>query len=394
MAPLSRLLLLCGGFELYCRGVLGRHAEGFIDCRSGEGVTEHAIRKAHRRWSLKNHPDKGGAAEIAAEFTNLRDSFLRDPLRFHIFRAMFDSQDLQPFNGGFALGVDGARVDIRPRDDWPYVEVEVDLDLGDRLSEGGTWTFALALLGASTVHYRGDVAIGGYDVCCDFVKGSRCVRRSRPLNTTCVDSAGEGGSCTDVEEVWDPYVESDCPLPQRFTANVRRPLHLNETGQWGAALQIRDIDNMEVACLAFAFPHRVLEPLLNTIVPVEGPQPPLESEGQQEPEVSRNTGNDTSDIQFKYVSNGIFCEDGADLLEGQVDHYDGVPPRGGANYTDSKSSLFYGSRCREMCGRRLPCRFYTAYSSGWCQLSSRCGWKTDTGDRLARTFEKLVVSDL
>ena len=34
---------------------------------------------------------------------------------------------------------------------------------------------------------------------------------------------------------------------------VKRPLHLNETGQWGAALQVRDLDGKEVACVAFSF---------------------------------------------------------------------------------------------------------------------------------------------
>ena len=77
-------------------------------------------------------------------------------------------------------------------------------------------------------------------------------------------------------------------------------------------------------------------------------------------------------------------------------------PVAGARRASADSSMFYGSKCRERCRRKNSCRrsagsnaipsglptncslrprcvnhgwrqgFYTAYSSGWCQLSSRC----------------------
>ena len=38
------------------------------------------------------------------------------------------------------------------------LQVELDLDHGGLLLDGGSWTFAFGLKNASTVHYRGDEA--------------------------------------------------------------------------------------------------------------------------------------------------------------------------------------------------------------------------------------------
>eukprot|EP00438_Fugacium_kawagutii_P022563 Skav202594 [mRNA] locus=scaffold1305:191105:195511:- [translate_table: standard] len=43
----------------------------------------------------ESHPDKGGSNEQTAELTSLRDSLLREPLRFQVFRPLAE-QNVSP----------------------------------------------------------------------------------------------------------------------------------------------------------------------------------------------------------------------------------------------------------------------------------------------------------
>ena len=36
------------------------------------------------------------------------------------------------------------------------------------------------------------------------------------------------------------------------------------------------------------------------------------------------------------------------------------------------------------------CQFYTSFTNGWCQLSTRCAKRAKAGDPRARTFAKVV----
>ena len=67
-------------------------------------------------------------------------------------------------------------------DGWPRLTVDTSLHPSDSVDFGRShvWRVALAHADASTIEYKGDESAGGFDVCCDFVKGSRCVlRRAR-----------------------------------------------------------------------------------------------------------------------------------------------------------------------------------------------------------------------
>lgn len=382
-------------------------AEGFLDCTSESADSEseqRAIRRAYRRLQLDLHPDVQGrrgldaeeSEAVAADLTRLRDAWVQEPLRFHVHRALRAGPGrLRPLRHRDDVGLrsgsgsqEGAGVAplwaaIDEEEDrssgnasdslndpaaaqiaevwWPYLKVRMDLSVhAARLRHGGSWSLAFSLLNDSTVHYGGDERVRGYDVCCDLMEGSRCVRRT---------------AVEDVEqEAPEAYDRSDCPLELdaqgRLVATVHKPLHKRMSGRWGAALRVRDLAGDVVLCWAVALEYRRSE----------NPEPaPTSIPGGEEPPY------DPASAAFHFVAAGEFCSDGGDLLEGQVDHY-------GASRFDSPhgASELYGGNCREKCRKRKKCRFYTAYSSGWCQLSTRCENRGKTGDPLVATFVKEV----
>ncbi|CAE7542787.1 unnamed protein product [Symbiodinium natans] len=352
--------------------------------------SDHGLRRAYRRLALENHPDKGGSNELASDLTALRDNFLRDPLHFQVFRATF-AAELSTFGAASQGRWRHVNASVELREGWPYIQVEVELDHGGLLLNGGSWTFAFGLKNASTVHYRGDERSGGYDVCCDFVQDSRCQRRpvhsANSSEPKCQPNSGR--ECHEnSSNLSSPYTVSDCPLPPLLTASVRRPLHLNMTGQWGAALQVKDASGKEVACVAFAFAHSMqqMQPETESLPKGNGDDPGLDTNSTSTHQRGASD-RPPPEVSFQHIGSGQFCEDGGDLLEGALDDYGGLSPFGGARRASAESSMFYGSRCRERCRRKVNCRFYTAYSSGWCQLSSRC-LLARAGDPLAVTFAK------
>ncbi|CAE7323054.1 unnamed protein product, partial [Symbiodinium pilosum] len=148
------------------------------------------------------------------------------------------------------------------------------------------------------------------------------------------------------------YATSDCPLPPLITASVRRPLHLNMTGQWGAALQVKDSSGEEVACVAFAFAHSMPE-----AEQTAAGGSAVHAEAYKDDSHQRGAQDQTSlpEVSFQHIGSGQFCEDGGDLLEGALDDYGGLSPFGGARRASADSSMFYGSKCRERCRRRGNC---------------------------------------
>ncbi|CAE7202630.1 unnamed protein product, partial [Symbiodinium necroappetens] len=390
--PCSRYSAMASCFVVFLLALLCRGAslrQGFTDC-TGEDTSDHGLRRAYRRLALENHPDKGGSNELTSDLTALRDNFLRDPLHFQVFRATF-AAELLAFGNGPRGRLRRANASVQLHDGWPYIQVELDLDHGGLLLDGGSWTFAFGLKNASTVHYRGDERARGYDVCCDFVQDSRCQRRPAS-NISVPEPKCQKDSATKCHEgtsnLSSLYSTSDCPLPPLVTASVRRPLHLNMTGQWGAALQVKDASGEEVACVAFALVHesmQQIEPETGETESTLAGSPGgasglgLDGIGTDNATHQRGASEGPPEVSFQHIGSGQFCEDGGDLLEGALDDYGGLSPFGGARRASAESSMFYGSKCRERCRRKMNCRFYTAYSSGWCQLSSSC-WRSLGGD--------------
>lgn len=481
---------------------------GFFDCTGQSDLTDHGIRRAYRRIALAKHPDKlrrehpsivpaeadppeerSAGAETIEDFTELRDSWLQDPLRFHIYRAVFDRDEgrLTEFGDVAArqenprasasavlqtlrarvqrvrdptpsrhVGNDNDTEATAPRNtstsatgeendpasaqaaaaqrqgqdtqtDWPYLDVEIDvLNTGAPkegfLPRGGSWTFAFARKGVSTVHYRGDEKAGGYDVCCDFLKDSKCVRKTRvqrkqeaddKLGST--DPPGPRG--TQLQEsspnATSLYQTSDCPFArdqETLTFRVRKPLHKDLGGRWGGAVQIFNERREEVLCVALAL--EAARPEDGELASSSGggrgsrgPSSEKSGSGQQDghqdgsqtagapPSGGRSSGEQSGQPpRFHFLEAGSFCEDGADILEGPLDGYGGgYGPAAGGHFAGDSFSDLYGEKCRAKCLQRPRCRFYTAYSSGWCQLSTRCSRRKKTGDPLTVTFAKEVA---
>ena len=58
------------------------------------------------------------------------------------------------------------------------------------------------------------------------------------------------------------------------------------------------------------------------------------------------------------------------------------------NAGNDRGMCFKTGKCREKCAKRKRCRFYTTFSNGWCQLSTRCSTRDKAGDQGAVTFIK------
>ncbi|CAK0806225.1 unnamed protein product, partial [Prorocentrum cordatum] len=321
---------------------------GFLDCTGQSDLTDRGIRRAYRRIAKAKHPDKQRRGHLSVapaeadppeeesegagtieDFTELRDSWLQDPLRFHIYRAVFDRdggrltefgdavtrkehsqksapavlqtlrariervRDSTPSRGtdkdadtadrnntsapfasekddlASTTSVAAQRQAQETEKDWPYLDVEIDVrnsgaPNGGFLPQGGSWTFAFARKGVSTVHYRGDEKAGGYDVCCDFLKDSKCVRNTGIQHTKGADgklrsSESPGPRSPQVQASSQngslPYQTSDCPFArdrETLTFRVRKPLHKDLGGQWGGAVQVFNERREEVLCVALA----------------------------------------------------------------------------------------------------------------------------------------------
>ena len=347
---LARFIVLAWPFfSLFAFGL-----DGVMSCSGG--VSDGSIKKAFRKIAKDVHPDLSGQeSSSVGDFAELKDGWIRDPMRFHIFRAIHGrSSKLQPL--GATIGkLSNASVKIERRSTyqdesafvsgnqinstaWPYFVVTADFDnTGGELNQNSRYSFAFSKKGLSTVHYRG---MDGYDVCCDFVADSKCARSP-------ADVVARGG---------DAYITSDCPVDNGLVKfRVAKPLHVDEAGQWGVALRVLDGNGTDFVCAAFA-------------VTVEA-DPRARNKEQSE--------------SFVLVKQAAFCEDGGDILEGAVDQY-GVD----SHFSANEFSSFYGGKCREKCQKRVRCRFFTVYSSGWCQLSTKCGKLRKHVDPLVLTYVK------
>ncbi len=550
----------------------------FIDCTTD--FSEAAIKRAYRRAASRTHPDiarahrgrEGSSTEadgktltsfaanadradeqkhnkpeqdraVVGDFAELRDSWLRDPMRFHIFRALTqtrksresvaegddsnaDSQEVGPRTSeqqlsastttstaaGGALKktttpknintiIQSATVSVLYNIDqndpeWPYVKVDLAVDnaLG-QIDGAAKWSFAFGRQeDHTTVHYKGDEAIGGYEMCHagfiqnenhDAIEGNRTEKTQRTENYDITEEDEARGPETtsttsgpDVEQLPSRVTphESSCVVPNAkpLHLSVRRPLHIAKAGRWGAALQIKDRENNVAACVAFAF-HVDREYTMKKLDAAQqeqedhlhggassssastgesglpkcskgdedngsrdanagGPdgttssscqnnsasehetgQTSTQGTGKEDANSrSRTSGSSSStrsasrasepEPRFRFMKGGAFCEDGADILEGPLDNYGSNDPWRAMLFDEStKNSHFaakpgthsdsdlYGGNCRAKCLKRNRCRFYTIYSSGWCQLSTRCGKLRNTGDPLTATFAKELV---
>ena len=280
---------------------------GWIDC-SGSAPDARSVQRAWRRMALTSHPDKtqGGGSEAFEDMTKLRDS-LKDPDKFQIHRLLHNlTSGLTPFESQASeLRVTSAGLEIRQQCGdmldkstcFPYAALSADFSLSKPLPAGATYTFALGAKDVSTIQYHGDERAGGYDACCDLLKGSRCVRRPAASLTPALEGgsseggenepdcspenaasgqcsssssdSGSGGQAGDSDEAndWEhaapklaftrpdgstPYEIHDCPMGDAFRTEVTRPLHVMSPGLWAATMSLRTPEGAEIACVAAA----------------------------------------------------------------------------------------------------------------------------------------------
>ena len=381
-------------------------SEGWADCTEDTAAIfgGTGLQRAWRRASIRSHPDKGGSSEAFQAASAARD-YLKSPLRYFAFRALHDDRPLHPLgswrNDTAPPLVRRASASVgEDADGWPRVTVEISLQPPANTDVGRShvWRIALAHANASTIEYKGDEAMGGYDVCCHFVAGSRCRMRPRDdvlaiLNGSAtahlrpstasvgVDAGGEATPAAGAEaptplaeRAWfenrDVHLLAhDCPLPTDalLHASVAKPLHLKAAGRWSAVLLLVDGGGGGGADAAPA-PTACVSLVLDVAFAPKPPRTP-----PPEPNASAPVG-------FEQLSHGRWCRDGGDLLEGKLDAYTDC---------DEGSRLCQLTRkCRARCSKRAACRFYTTYASGLCQLSSRCDEEARASDASARTFRK------
>lgn len=182
----------------------------------------------------------GTAATSNSRPLTLPSSSCKNPVQYNL-RAAF-----APGRGGHyekGHGIRDARLALRKTDDGTRVHLEVDFTSP---VERGLWRFGLLAKDVSSIEYSG--AKGGYDICCQFLKDSRCV--FKPYNE--LVSQHEAHQ----DESWDSsYSIHDCPLElgSVHTGVVDKPLHVSSDGLWAAVLELVDKDGQEFACAAVTF---------------------------------------------------------------------------------------------------------------------------------------------
>ena len=352
---------------------------GWRDCTEDAAslFSGGVLQRAWRRMARELHPDKGGSSSAFQAATESRD-YLKSPLRYFAFSALHDTRRRHPLVLFEAVG-DAALVrTVRPTlgedaDGWPRLTLEASLEPRQELDLGRAhvWRVALAHADASTIEYKGDSSTGGYDVCCHFLKGSRCELRSRDSvlamleeRSLAIASAGQPEAWYEQREAH--YLRHDCPLPGgALNISVHKPLHLKAAGRWSVVLLLTDGTNAltdeppPTACIAALFTVRF------------APRPPRTAPPAE---------NATAAVEFEQLSSGHWCRDGVDVLEGRLDSYSDCNPQTGLCQLTRK--------CRARCSKRPTCRYYTTYASGLCQLSSVCRDEAVAHDKSARTFAK------
>ena len=381
--PLLLLLLLLCGSLVADSSADGSGTEsgggiGWADC-TGTAPDARSVQRAWRRMALTSHPDKtnGGSAESFEDMTALRDS-LKDPDKFQIHKLLRNlTTELRPFGESAPQSrVTGARVEVRQQcadvldqsTCFPYAALTADFALSRALPPGAAYTFALGAEGISTIQYHGDdraaAGAGGYDVCCDFLVDSACVRRPASTLPAVGSGAaeGEGGAAAGEESPppepgwgestggpdWSKLYEAhDCPVSEVFSASVSRPLHVMAAGRWAVTMSIRDREGTELACVGAAFD--VAEADLKRAEegsgqPTDGSASAGDGTGQQTQQDGANS-DATADgggsgaggknergapeseglvgpTSFEFLERGVYCEDGIDILEGSLDECD------------------------------------------------------------------------
>eukprot|EP01045_Picozoa_sp_COSAG04_P026463 COSAG04_NODE_3677_length_2611_cov_1.453025_1_plen_402_part_00 len=394
MPLLAALLLLCGSLVAASGADSGADGSGtdsgggtgWADC-TGTAPDARSVQRAWRRMALTSHPDKtnGGSAESFEDMTALRDS-LKDPDKFQIHKLLRNLTDLRPFGESAPQArVTGARVQVRqqcadvldPSTCFPYAALTADFALSRALPPGAAYTFALGAEGISTIQYHGDdraaAGAGGYDVCCDFLVDSACVRRPASTLPAVGPGAAEGeaaaaageesptpepgwGESTGGPDWLKLYEAHDCPVADVFSASVSRPLHVMAAGRWAVTMSIRDREGTELACVGAAF--EVAEADLKRAEESSG-QPTDGGAGDDTGQQTQQDGHESDatagggaggkseqgapepeglvgPTSFEFLERGVYCEDGIDILEGSLDEC-ATPPTAPSSALDSQS---------------------------------------------------------
>lgn len=206
-----------------------------------------AMRRAWRRLSLENHPDKaGGSTDQFLKLSAGRDA-VASPLLFSL-RYLFQEGLRSHAPPSSRYSVSHARAVVASKGGWPYLTLEMTLEGAqpgvDTLEPGSTWSMGIGLSGVSSIEYKGNEENGGYDVCCDLVADSKCKRAPLPYNVTTTDVPSEGRALN-----VEPYIVHDCPIKLPSTFRVHKPLHIAEVGDWGVTFSLWAEGGSDLACV-------------------------------------------------------------------------------------------------------------------------------------------------
>ena len=176
--------------------------QGWSDCTADAAAlySGGGLQRAWRRRALSLHPDKAGSAGGFQAATEARD-YLRSPSRYFAYRALHaERPPLRKFGESAQHELSTvltARASMRmDTEGWPRLTLEASLRPPGEVDLGRThvWRIALAAENASTIEYKGDSGAGGYDVCCGFVRGSRCELRGRDEVVELLTQQAENGT--------------------------------------------------------------------------------------------------------------------------------------------------------------------------------------------------------
>lgn len=228
---------------------------GWAEC-TGISPSARQVHKSWRSFAQHAHPDTAGGSGDSNDFQNsvlLRDA-LKDPDHFQIYKLLQNLTTVIPFNessnvpGGVVTTADLQVVQkctnlLDKNSCAPYAKLRAQFSLaeptlggsgsGASLPRGAAWTLALGAQNVSTIQYHGDTARGGYDVCCDFVENSRCVRQQQQQQHPTSHGAGVDPSLKKGSGAPPRSVVVRCPrLPSTWRIYCRGVTTVARDAQW------------------------------------------------------------------------------------------------------------------------------------------------------------------
>lgn len=208
------------------------------DC-TGRAPSGTELKRAYRKLAREAHPDKKGSNERFQSLDSAQQQ-LKNPLQYNLRAAFVPGRGAYHDEGH---GIRDARLALRRTSDGTRVHLEVDFTSP---VPRGFWRFGLLAKDVSSIEYGGSQ--GGYDICCQFMKDSRCAYKPYSELVAQHEAHQDG--------MWDSaYSVHDCPLKPNmtYTGVVDKPLHVASDGLWAAVVELMDTEGQEFACAAVTF---------------------------------------------------------------------------------------------------------------------------------------------